>query len=221
MSYIASGQDCSILVDGGEISGDQTVCYGSKAALTSKSAPTFNSYDDSYSWTYKWQCSENNGELWESYDGNVSPPLFITNKSFIKTTQIRRRVTDNKGCIKYSNIITITVNPRPKMNDIPESATQTVSSGGKVNGVVFDTLVAGVRYEWEASGDWNKISFGAASGVGNFAGFTAKENKSDASYVATVRVRPKTGNCYGTAKKFTVTVNPKTKINDIQENRER
>ncbi|MDR2027119.1 MAG: hypothetical protein LBQ01_06135 [Prevotellaceae bacterium] len=79
-NYIALGQ-CSILMNGGEISGDQTVCYGSKIALTSKSAPTFNFYDDSYSWTYKWQCSENNGELWESYDGNVSPPILITSRS--------------------------------------------------------------------------------------------------------------------------------------------
>jgi hypothetical protein len=66
-----------------------------------------------------------------------------------------------------------------------------------------------VSYEWTATGDWSSISTGSSSGTGDFPGFTAKANTSGVGYVATITVKPKTGNCYGAQKSFTLTVNPK------------
>ncbi|MDR2026175.1 MAG: hypothetical protein LBQ01_01285, partial [Prevotellaceae bacterium] len=214
-NYIASGQ-CSILVNGGEISGDQTVCYGSKIALISKSPPTFNSYDDSYSWTYKWQCRENNSELWESYDGNVSPPILITSRSFMKTTQIRRQVTDNKGCVLYSNVITITVNPVPTVNTIDNI---TVCSNGPVNAILFGTTVSSpeVLYSWEADGNWSVVGLPSKTGTGNIEAFTAKSNTGTTAVSTTITVTPKIEDCSGPSKKFTITVNPVPTVNAIDD----
>jgi hypothetical protein len=116
------------------------------------------------------------------------------------------------GCPGTPEKFTITVNPEPKI-EIPVTATQTVCSGTAVTGVTFETLITDptmVDYSWEASGEWNKIAplEIASSGVGNFNGFTAKANTSNEPYVATIKVTPKIGNCSGTAKTFTITVNP-------------
>jgi hypothetical protein len=75
-----------------------------------------------------------------------------------------------------------------------------------------------VSYEWTATGEWSNISDGAPSGTGNFLGFTAKTNTSNAQYSATITVTPKIGTCTTpdeNKKTFTIKVNPKPTMNNI------
>jgi hypothetical protein len=104
------------------------------------------------------------------------------------------------------------------MTDIPATASQTICGGGAIAGVTFGTPVTPanlVTYEWTATGDWSKISSKAASGTGDFPGFTAATNTSNAPYIATITVTPKIGSCTGASKQFTIRVNPFAKNSDI------
>jgi hypothetical protein len=145
-----------------------------------------------------------------SFAGNTS-----NTGTAAKTVRITVTPYYTDACAGTPKDIWITVNPKPKMNNIPASASQTVCSGGAIAKVTFDTDITPsslVSYSWSADGDWSNISSGSSTGNGDFPNFTAKENTSGSPYETTVTVTPKIGDCPvpGANKKtFTIRVNPK------------
>lgn len=90
------------------------------------------------------------------------------------------------SCTGTPQSFTITVNPTPTVNTVPN---QTVCNGSTVGPINFSGPVAGTTFNWTN----NNTSIGlAASGSGNIAAFTAT-NAGTAPVSATVTVTPTTG----------------------------
>ena len=100
---------------------------------------------------------------------------------------------------------TITVNPTPTVNQVPN---QVVCNGIPTTPVAFTGFVPGTVYSWTN----NTPGIGlAANGTGNIGAFNAINN-GNAPVVATITVTPSYENagttCTGTPISFTITVNP-------------
>jgi hypothetical protein len=169
--------------------------------------------------TYEWSASGNWSSITDGAATGTGNFLGFTAKAntsnapYVATITVTPQIGTCAVPDANKKTFTITVNPVPKMNDLPANASQTVCSGGTINGVTFGTPITSttpaLTYEWTADGDWSSITDGLANGTGDFAGFTAKANTSSADYTSTVTVTPKIGGCPvpdANKKKFTLTV---------------
>ncbi|GAB4093256.1 adventurous gliding motility protein AgmC [Flaviaesturariibacter terrae] len=104
-------------------------------------------------------------------------------------------------CVGNSNTFTITVKPSPTVNT---PGNQALCAGGSTAAVVFSGAVAGTTYSWTN----NNSSIGlAASGTGDIASFTGV-NAGSTAQTASISVSPTANSCPGTARSFSITVNP-------------
>ena len=100
------------LAEAGKISSDQTICSGSvPAPLTSVAPATFSSAGTI---TYKWQ-SSTNGITWTDIANTNT--LGYTIPSALTTTTYYRRAATNATTYYYTNPISITVTPNPRITN--------------------------------------------------------------------------------------------------------
>lgn len=115
-------------------------------------------------------------------------------------------------CSTTPQYVTVTINPTPTVNDI---TSQVVCNNTATAPVIFSGFVPGTVYNWTN----NTPSIGlAASGTGNIGSFTAL-NAGITPVTATITVTPSFTSggrtCTGTAKTFTITVNPAPTVNAV------
>lgn len=115
-------------------------------------------------------------------------------------------------CSTTPQYVTVTINPTPTVNVI---ANQVVCNNAATTAVSFSGFVPGTVYNWTN----NTPSIGlAASGTGNIGSFTAV-NTGNMPVTATITVTPSYTSggrtCTGTARTFTITVNPSPTVNAI------
>jgi Dockerin type I domain/Secretion system C-terminal sorting domain len=117
-------------------------------------------------------------------------------------------------CTGTAQTFTVTVNPTATVNTV---SNQVVCNNASTTAVTFGSPTTGgtIVYNWTN----NTPSIGlAASGSGNIAAFTAT-NSSTAPVTATITVTPAYTNggvtCTGTAKTFTIIVNPTAIVNTV------
>jgi len=138
-------------INGGTISGDQTVCYNTDASLiTSSSLAT----GGSGTFTYQWQKSENDGYTWANINGATSttydPP------SLTITTMYHRVATASGGGSANSNSVTKTVYP--------------VLFGGSIGpdqNICYNSIPAAITSVTPHSGGSGQYSFQWQSSVNN------------------------------------------------------
>lgn len=112
---------------------------------------------------------------------------------------IRYSVTNSCGTAVATK--TVMVNPIP---DVAPTANQTMCAGAQTTAVVFTGAVAGTTYSWTNSNTFIGLP---ASGTGNIPSFTAM-NSTNIPLTGTITVTPSANGCTGTARSFTITVNP-------------
>jgi hypothetical protein len=166
--------------------------------------------------SYQWEVVDNADKI------NLSPtfgteeiPQFTakantTNAPIVVTFQVTPQIGTCVGTVKP---FTLTINPAPVVNNI----TNVTACSGDAVSKSFGTTITGatITYDWTVTtGDYAAIGL-AASGSGNISSFNANTNTGTTAKTATVRVTPKIGNCSGTAKESTITVNPVPLINNI------
>ncbi len=117
-------------------------------------------------------------------------------------------------CTGATFTVTVTVNPKPAIND----QTAAICSGGSFTITPADPadgiVPAGTLYTWAAPTITGSITGGAAgTSAANISGTLV--NTSNIPQTATYTVTPATATCTGATFTVTVTVNPKPAINDI------
>jgi large repetitive protein len=182
-------------------SNPQVVCNGaSTSAITFSGSP-----NASFSWT-----NDNPSiGLAASGTGNIASFTATNSTSTQQTASITvTPLFTNNGvtCTGSTKTFTIKVNPAPSVD---QPADQVLCAGNTTAAIAFTGT--GTSYTWIN----NNTTIGlAASGTGNINAFTATNNTAS-PITATISVTPKTNNgaaCDGTAKTFTITVNPKPVI---------
>jgi hypothetical protein len=182
----------------------QTICSGSAITTIVNSGSVTGTV---YNWTRDNPAVTG---IANSGSGNISGSL--TNPTNIPVT-VTFTVTPsytNAGvtCAGTPVTATVVVNPIPTVNAV---ANQVVCNGAATTAVTFTGAVTappGTVYNWTN----NTTAIGlAASGTGNISSFNAINNGT-APVVATITVTPTYTNagttCTGTARTFTITVNP-------------
>jgi len=149
-----------------------------------------------FSWT------NNNMSIGLAGSGTGDIPSFTatntTNAPVIATISILPSIN---GCPGPVQGFTITVNPGA---NVDQPASQILCNGTATNIVNFTGTVSGTSFNW--TNDNTSIGL-AASGTGDIPSFTAT-NTTNAPLTATITVVPATSACPGSAKSFTITVNP-------------
>ncbi len=116
------------------------------------------------------------------------------------------------SCTGTSTTFTITVNPEPTVNAVPN---QTVCQNELTTGITFTGAVTGTTYSWTNS---NTTIGLAAMGTGNIPAFTATNNGT-ATATATIVVTPRYTNanvtCTGATTTFSITVHPTPTVNAV------
>ncbi|WP_424964138.1 RHS repeat-associated core domain-containing protein [Ekhidna sp.] len=143
-------------LNAGSIGNAQTICYnGDPSTLTNASSPSGG--DGSYS--YQWQQRAPGGS-WSSISGatgsSYNPPALTSTKEY------RRRV-QSCGESKYSNTITVTV--QPSLNPGSIANAQTICNGGDPDILSSSASATGgdgnYSYQWQQrspGGSWTGIS---------------------------------------------------------------
>ncbi|MBS1756308.1 MAG: hypothetical protein JSU03_03435, partial [Bacteroidetes bacterium] len=185
---------------------DKVVCSGDNVPAT-----VFTGNVTASGISYSWTRTAGNIGLAPTSGTNSVPTFTATNATTAPIT-VTFTVTPNftnggTTCTGVSKTFTITVNPTPVLDAV---SNQTVCNGSPTTAVNFNanTTPAGNNtFSWTN----NTPSIGlAASGTGNIPSFSAINNGTT-PVTATITVTPSYNsvtNCPGTAKQFTITVNP-------------
>ena len=180
--------------------GNQVVCNNTSTTLVTFSGTNATSYN--------WTNNTTSIGLAGSGTGNIVA-FTATNSgssAVVATITVTPRFTGGGiNCDGASKTFTITVNPTP---DVTQPSNQVVCNNTSTTLVTFSGTGA-TSFNWTN----NTPSIGLlATGSGNIAAFTAT-NSGSSAVVATITVTPRFSgsgvNCDGTAKTFTITVNPK------------
>lgn len=180
---------------------NQVLCKG-----TNSTAVNFSGFVPGT--VYRWTNDNTSIGLAANGTGNIAAFTTINNgttPSVANITVTPEFTYAGKTCYGLSKTFTITVNPVAVANNISNIS---VCHNTAVPVTTFSSNISsGVIYFWTN----NTTSIGlAASGSGNLPAFTAVNNGSN-PVTATISVTPiyVNGNsCFGTAKTFTITVNP-------------
>ena len=160
--------------------------------------------------TYNW-VSSSTPSIGIAASGSDTIPSFTAINA--GTTPVIATVTVTptaNGCSGLSKTFTITVNPKPIVNAIPNL----VRCNGAASGIIsFTGNISGTTFDW--TNDNPSINL-AATGSGNIPNFTTT-NSGTSAIMATITVRPKANGCFGIPKTFTITVNP-TPMVDVPSN---
>lgn len=178
----------------------QTVCNGTATTLVSFSGAVSGT-------TFAWTNNHTSIGLAASGSGTIAA-FTATNTTSIPVISTITVTPSASGCTGSSQSFTITVNPTANVNTV---SNQTLCNGVSTSAVTFGGSVSGTTYAWTN----NTPSIGlAASGSGDIASF-ASTNTTNAPVIATITVTPTANGCTGTAKTFTITVNPTPNVNAV------
>jgi large repetitive protein len=188
----------------------QTVCNNSATA-----AVTFTGLVPGT--VFNWTNNTTSIGLAASGTGNI--PSFTalnpTNAPVTATiTVIPQFTSGGLTCTGLARVFTIRVNPTAIINPV---LNKVVCYGAAAGSTIFTSPTTGgtIIYNWTN----NTPAIGlAASGTGNIPNFIAK-NSTNAPLVATITVTPSfgtAGNCSGTPRTFTITVNPTPNFDNAQ-----
>ncbi|WP_276132228.1 PKD-like domain-containing protein [Polluticoccus soli] len=179
---------------------NQVVCNGSSTTAMALSGGVSNT-------TFNWTNNQTSIGLVASGVGDIAS-FTATNSS---TTPVVATITVTpvkSGCTGTSGSFTITVDPTATVNTV---SNQTVCNGASTTAVAFGGALSGTTFNWTN----NTPSIGlVASGSGDITSFTAT-NSGTTPVIATITVTPVKAGCTGTAKSFTITVNPTATVNPI------
>ncbi|MBO7586085.1 MAG: fibrobacter succinogenes major paralogous domain-containing protein, partial [Bacteroidales bacterium] len=194
--------------------GDQVVCNNA-----STTAVTFSTANTGGTTSYSWVNDTPGIGLAASGNGNIASFTAVNTSTAPVTATITvtpRFANDGVTCDGTAKTFTITVNPTANVNTVGD---QVVCNGDNTTAVTFGTTNTGgtTTYSWTN----NMTSIGlAANGSGNIAAFAAK-NTGALPVTATITVTPHFTNgsvtCDGTAKTFTITVNPTANVNTVSD----
>jgi hypothetical protein len=191
---------------------NQVVCNGEMTADVFFSSPTTGG-----TIVYNWTNNNTSIGLGASGTGNI-PAFTATNATNAPVTAtitvIASYTNGGTTCTSAPRTFTITVNPTPVVNSVPN---QTVCNGAPTAAVNFSSPTTGgtIVYNWTNS----TPSIGlAASGSGNIASFNAVNATND-PVTATITVIASYTNggttCSSAPVTFTITVNPTPVVNSV------
>ena len=128
----------------------------------------------------------------------------------VATVEVTPLFTDDINCDGISQTFTITVNPSAQVdepNDI-------IICDGETTSITYSTQNTGgtISYSWV--NDTPSIGL-SASGNGNIESLTVS-NSENIPIVATVTVTPSFEGCEGDSQTFTITVNPSSQVNEVE-----
>lgn len=172
---------------------NQTVCANSNTT-----AINFSSVPAGASFT--WTNSNSTIGLAASGSGNIASFTGLNAGASAEVATITVTPTLN-GCPGTPLNFTITVNPLPTVNAVPNVV---VCANSATTQIDFASNLPGTTYSWTNS---NPAIGLAANGNGSIASFTAT-NGGAAPITATITVTPTTNGCTGAPTNFTITVNP-------------
>lgn len=154
--------------------------------------------------SFAWTSSVNVG-FGTSGDGNIAAYTAVNALTEPVTATVTVTPTAN-GCVGPAGTFTVTVNPTATVNVVANQGPYCNGSAGAPIG--FSGPVAGTSFAWTSSSD---VGFGT-TGTGNIAAYTSFNAVAE-PVTATVTVTPTANGCLGTARTFTVTVNPTATVN--------
>ncbi|RYY88018.1 MAG: hypothetical protein EOO15_10260 [Chitinophagaceae bacterium] len=203
-AYCASSGNFSITVNVGptmDVVTAKSVCAGSTLA----SVPLTGNASTSFTWT------NSNPAIGLAASGSGDLPAFTAINATGAPVTATITVTATSGlagaCGSLQRTFTITVNPVPVLADMSSQSL----CPGNTSAASFSASPTST-YTWTNT----NTSIGLpASGTTSSIGFTA-QNSSDTAALATVTVTPNYGGlCSGTAKTFSITVNPGPRVNTV------
>jgi len=165
--------------------------------------------------TYTWAAPVVTGGMTGGAAGTNQPNITgnLTNPTNTPQTATYTVTPVSGSCTGANFTVTVTVNPKPSINNMTASICSegsfTVTPVNGVNGIV----PAGTTYSWGAPVVTGGITGGAAGSGANIAGTLT--NPTNSPQTATYTVTPVSGSCTGSTFTVTVTVNPKPAINDM------
>ena len=183
---------------------NKTICAGDEQSVITFSGS--NVYAENCTWTN----SNTAIGLPASGTGNIASFPVTNSTSAPITATITVTPKSAAGCNGTSKTFTITVNPFPVLNDITN---KTLCAGETQPTISFSgSNVSATACTWTNS---NAAIGLPISGTGNILSFPVTNNTS-APITATITVIPKSSaGCNGTAKIFTITVNPLPVLDNI------
>ena len=132
----------------------------------------------------------------------------LTNPTNVVQTGTYTVTPSINGCSGSPFDVVASVNPKPDVNTTPNVV---LCSGETSIPINFTGAILGTTYAWSSS----TTSIGiAASGSNTIPSFTAM-NTGTTTVLAIITVTPSANSCPGTAKTFTITVNPTPSVNSI------
>ena len=172
---------------------DQTLC-----ANTLTTAVTFTSTTPGT--TFNWTNDMPSIGLAATGTGDIASFTGLNTTALPVVATITVTPTAN-GCIGPDSTFTITVNPIPLTNSVPD---QTLCANTLTTAVTFMSATPGTTFNW--TNDTPTIGL-AATGTGDIAAFTGL-NTTATPVVATITVTPVISGCVGPDSTFTITINP-------------
>jgi gliding motility-associated-like protein len=161
----------------------------------------------SYSWIAPVVTGGITGGIGGSNQTSISGTL--TNPTNVVQTATYKVTPSFNGCSGLPFDVVVSVNPKPDVNVTPNV---TLCTGEVSTQIDFTGTVIGTTYNWASS---STPSIGiAVSGTNTIPSFTAI-NTGTTPVIATITVTPLATTCTGSAKTFTITVNPKPTVNLI------
>jgi gliding motility-associated-like protein len=160
--------------------------------------------------TYSWTVTTS-GRISGHSDVNDASIITqtLTNESNVQQTATYTVTPTAGSCVGSPFTVTVTVSPKPEINNIPVSA---ICSGEDftvtpVNGV--DGIVpAGTTYTWFAPSVTNIIGAISGTDATNINSGTLTNNTNDTPIDVVYTITPTAGSCTGASFEVTVTVNP-------------
>ena len=167
--------------------------------------------------TYSWEAPDLESGLEEgavgSGENNMSGTLINTTN--VPLTATYTVTPTSNGCDGPEFTITVTVNPRPDIDDINTSICSEGSFNITPENVTDGIVPAGTTYTWTLLSVDPGIS-GGLDGSGNSISGTLS-NSASSSQTAVYQVTPLAGSCASDTFSLTVTVDPKPEVTDMTE----
>ena len=189
---------------------NQVVCNGIQATAIS-----FTSSNSGGTTSYSWTNDSPGIGLAATGTGNITPFVASNTGSAPVVATIVVTPSFSNGsvvCTGSTKTFTITVNPSAQVN---QPANVVVCNGSQSSTIVFATSNTGGTTSYTWTNDNTAIGLGAG-GTGNITPFTAV-NTGSTPVTANITVTPSYlnggTNCAGSAKTFTITVNPTAQVN--------
>jgi len=161
--------------------------------------------------SFSWENSDPTIGIGASGTGNIGPFNVINtgSASVTATITVTPHFTNaGRTCDGTPKTVTLTVNPTPVLDTI---ISQTVCAGTMTTAVNFNASFPGTTFSW--TNNTPGIGLGA-SNTGHIASFMAV-NTGTTALTATITVTPYYNGCAGTSRTFTITVNPKPTVTNV------